>query len=84
MTGDKAIDDTHTALNNLNSKANATEGELVSALRNTFYKPIFRHIYEDNPDRALFTFCRAQLLLQGYVSKFGFRRTTHFGRSHKI
>jgi hypothetical protein len=70
MTGDNAIDKAHTALNNLKSKANPTEGELVSALRLIFYKPIFRHIYEETPDKALFTFCRAQLLLQAYVDKF--------------
>ena len=70
MTGDRAIDSTHTALNDLNSKANPTDGELVGALRNIFYKPIFRHILEDTPDGALFTFCRAQLLLQNYVGKF--------------
>jgi hypothetical protein len=69
-TGDSAIDQTHTALNALNKQPNPTEGQLISGLRFIFFKPVFRHIYEEPPQRALFTFCRAQKLLEAYVSKF--------------
>jgi hypothetical protein len=71
ITGDSQIDEAHKSLNTLAATPNPTEGQLVSALRNVFYKPIFKHVYEeDDPGRALFTFCRAQILLQNYVNKF--------------
>jgi len=71
MTGDRQIDATHNALNQLIQRGSTNdESQLLSALRNIFYKPIFRHIYEDRPGPALFTFCRAQLLLQAYVGNF--------------
>lgn len=76
-TGDAAIDKSHDALNALLNEPNPTEGQLIAALRNVFFKPVFKNIKEDSPDRALFTFCRGQLLLESYVAEFsspGMRR----------
>jgi hypothetical protein len=68
ITGDDQIDKTHTMLNNL--PANRTESQLIDAIRHVFYKRIFIHIYEEPTERALFTFCRAQLLLEAYIGEF--------------
>jgi hypothetical protein len=71
ITNDWQIDDAHKALNTLiGNGATNDENQLTSALRRIFYAPIFRHIYEATPSSALFTFCRAQLLLQAYVGNF--------------
>jgi hypothetical protein len=70
MTGDNQIDRAYVELNSLATSQSSSEAQVVSALRNVFYKPVFRHIYEDQPGSALFTFCRAQLLLEAYVREF--------------
>jgi hypothetical protein len=70
LTGDDEIDRTLVALNKLSGQSTSDEGELVAALRIMFYKPVFMHIYESPFDKALFVFCRSQLLLQKYVSNF--------------
>jgi hypothetical protein len=71
MTGDPAIDQAHQNLNNLQHNKQLSESTVVAAMRPLFYKPVFHQIQQERDiGKALFGFCRAELLLEAYVGYF--------------
>lgn len=68
-TGAYEVDDVHSSLNNLPD--NASEGAVAHIIQVFFSRPAFDHTGEaDNNNNALFIFCRAQIILEKYFSKF--------------
>jgi hypothetical protein len=62
--GDREIDAAQTKLTALGDEAN--DAEIIAALRHLFYRNLYRHIREEEPETALFAFCRTEYLLSLY------------------
>jgi hypothetical protein len=79
MTGDSAIDEAHQKLNDLQVNKQLSETTVIIAMRSLFYKPVFREIRaERDTGKALFAFCRADILLETYVGYFQAPGVRHF------
>ena len=71
VTGDQTIDQAHQQLNNITVNKQLSETTIVSAIRLLFYKPVFWDIAtEPDTGKAMFAFCRADVLLEAYVKYF--------------
>jgi hypothetical protein len=68
-TNDPIINDIDSQLNQLST--NASEGAIAEKLTRFFNRPVFHNLHEgDDNIEALYTYCRAQLLLETYVNSF--------------